>query len=357
MFLAAVIFLGGFLLAGALPPALSENVIHLQGQLTLLAFLIILIFPFYRSAILQPAFNESRTEASFKRLSTTQYLLSLFTLQGTLFYISLLFFYTMESMTRWSPRLQPLREGQLFEIMQNHFFEHSFIPWVLYSIMGVGLAYFTIYEGRYPTLPKMVFPKPRRSLQWFIHNYLHIGVDAVMLAPFIWLLPLGMIWLCEGLNTLCGQTSLFEYPIRSIIILGLLCIYFNRPHRRLLEAMERLKIPMGTMLVIYVLMGSICLFLLHVVSSWFIASLGNPETQIAKSIISQSLTEEMQDKRLAILIWSWWALWLPWMASQIARLSLGRKLWIACLAPLILPSVFWMRMATGSWFVSLEYDG
>lgn len=377
------VFLVGLFIAGALPPAVSENALKIQGQLTILGLLILLGFPFYRSIVLKPlkpdaesndALNlvpnldlESHIDPNIdstektlqnslqkpfkttrKPFSTQEYLLRLFGLQAALFYISLLFFYTLECMTRWNSRLQPLKEGQLFEILESDFLQLSYLPWVLYAVMGVGLAYFTLREERYPTLPKVILPKPKGRFQHFFNNYLHVVVDAVMLGPFIWLLPLCMIWFCEGLNNLSGHYSLFEYPIRSIFILGLLCLYFSRSHRQLLEQMDRLKIPLGTMLVIYVLMGALLIFLLHAISSWFIAALGNPETKVAKSLIAQSLTEEMQERRLSILIWSWWMLWLPWMASQIARLSVGRKLWVACLASLILPTVFYVCWQQGA---------
>lgn len=357
------IFLAGLFLAGALPPAISENALKIQGQLTILGLLILLGFPFYRSIVLKPLRpdielnSDSNIEPSLDSnkgllpFSAMEYLLRLFGLQAALFYISLLFFYTLECMTRWNPRLQPLKVGQLFEILRADFIQLSYLPWVLYAVMGVGLAYFTLRLGRYPTLPKLILSKPKGRLQHFFHNYLHVVVDAVMLGPFIWLLPICMIWLSEGLNTVFGQYSLFEYPIRSIFILGLLCLYFNRSHRQLLEQMDRLKIPLGTMLVIYVLMGALLIFLLHAISSWFIASLGNPETKVAKSLIAQSLTEEMQERRLSILIWSWWMLWLPWMASQIARLSVGRKLWVACLTPLILPTFFYFCWQQGAGFL------
>lgn len=383
IFLFSVIFLAALFLAGALPPALSENALKIQGQLTLLALFILLGFPFYRSAVLKPEpelktselnaaefvtseLKEKDEKLSFEKLSTVKYGFKLFILQASLFYLSLLFFYTLESMTRWNPRLQPLREGQLFEILQNQFFELSFLPWVLYGVLGVGMAYFSACALRHPTLPKIIFPNPQGRFQWYVHNYLHIIVDAVMLGPFIWLLPLGMIWFCEGLNTLFGHYSLFEYPIRSIFILGLLCLYFNRSHQRLLDQMDRLKIPMGTMLVIYVIMGSFLIFLLHAIISWLVLSLGNPETHISKSLIAQALTGEMQERRLSILIWSWWIIWLPWMASHIARLSLGRKLWVACLASLIFPSFLFLCWQYGGgllhWeilqtFLSLKYSG
>lgn len=348
VFVAGLIFFGGFFLAAALPPAVSEYAVKLQNQLTLVGLLLLLCLPFYRSAVLAPVLNEHHhPELKRQDLSFLRYLLNLFVLQGAFFYISLFFFYTLEAMTRWNSRLQPLKEGQIFEILHVNFFELGFLPWVLYGVLGVGLAYFMYCKSRYPTLSKIIFPKPTKPWQWFLHNYLEVGVDAVMFAPFVWLLPIGIIWLCEGLNALYDQPSLFTFPLRSIFILGVLCLYFNRSHRRFLDLMEKIKANMGIILVIYLLLGALFIFLFHVIIGWFQASLGNPEVQMTKSVIGQILTEDAQDRRLGILVWSWWALWLPWMASQIAKCSQGRKLWVACLCSLIFPSLLWLSFEQG----------
>lgn len=369
------IFLGGIVLAGVLPPVISENAIQLQVHVTLLLALILFSFPGYRLAILQPnrshesnEFNNGSNEnhdnhenqeihplnnvpeiqKQTQKLSLPIYLFKLFVLQGTLFYLSLLFFYSLESHTRLNPRLQPLREGQIFEILQADFFQLSYIPWVLYSFVAMGLAYFTVCSARYPTLPNLILPKPRGAFQWLIHNYLRIVVDAVMLGPFIWLLPICMIWLCDGFNDLFDQRALMQNPLRTMLVLGFLCLFFNRSHRKLLDVIDRFKIPMGTVLVVYILLASFFIFVLNAVSGWLMLAFVNPNANTAKSLLSHALTEDMQERRLAILIWSWWALWLPWMASEIARLSLGRKLWVACLSALIFPSilfVFWQQGA------------
>jgi choline-glycine betaine transporter len=346
-------------LAGALPPFISENAVLLQSLLTLFGLLLILGFPLYRSAILRPTLSaenvqfEVQKELSvYNALPLPKYLLRLFVLQGSLFYISLFFFYHLESMTRLNGRLQPLREGQIFEIMSSNFFQHSYIPWVLYSLVAMGLAYFSFCVGRYPSLPKMILPLPRGTFQWYLHNSLHIIVDAVMLGPFIWLLPLAMVLCSEGLNQIFELASLFQSPERSMFILGFICLFCNRSHRRLLEVMDRLKAPLGTIFIVYILFGGLLIFLLHAVSGWLLLAFETSNLPVqattTKSLMAHALTDEQQSTRLSILIWSWWAIWLPWMAAQIANLSVGRKLWVACLSSLLLPSLFLLWWQNGA---------
>jgi choline-glycine betaine transporter len=276
---------------------------------------------------------------SMRTVSSIRTLSCLAIVQGALFAISIVFFYTLEHMTQINPRLPALETGQIFQLIQTHWLNLGLTPWLLYSMMGVGIAFFSVRTKTQPLFSEIIIQNPeKKSIAYFVRNYFRVATEAVMFAPFIWLLILCIVWLCEGLNTFFGFPSLFALPFRSITIVAILMVFFYKSHAKLLNWASERRIPLGGILALYCITFTFFIFWLHGIGSWFIFGLENTNTQqIQKSIWLSNMPASTLETRLTFLVWSWWGIWTPWMASMIARLSLGKSVAKALLLPIIFP--------------------
>lgn len=315
--------------ASLTPTLFSSKLPLLLTIFTLLGLSFFIVFPSMRRFRL----GEKSEYSLFSSSS------GLLIIQIALFFISFIFFFSLESMTQMNPRLPSFEKGLLIKHLATHWISLGLVPWLSYSLMGIGLAFFSIRKKTQPLFSEIIVHSSQKSsFYYFLRNYLRVATEAIMFAPFIWLLILSIVWLCESLNGFFGYPSLFELPFRSISIFALLIVIFYKSHGKLMNwALER-RMPLGGVLLLYCLTFTFFVFWLHGLGSHFTLGLENTTgDQIQKSIWITTMSESTLNTRLTLLIWSWWGIWTPWMASMIARLSLGKSVLTALLMSLILP--------------------
>lgn len=340
-FLILALFLLGLLLAGWATPLLTQVLLGLEALLAVGGFLILLGWQPYRSALLSPAENASSQLAVYRRLPFWKYLVCLFIVQGSFFVLSLVFFDMVEFLNQTHPRLQPMEMGSFLQIAWKHKFLVEIAPWLLYAVAGVGMAYFIQHRGAPPVLADMILPDCRRHPKLFIHNYLLVVTETIRYGSLMILMVLAILWQCQALNGFFQLEPLAKTPFRTIFIIGLLFLAFQKSRKKAIDFLQSKNVPLGGMMVFFVLTSAFLIFWLHSTGAWF--SLGIEATdpqQVMKSILAGSFTPEDQENRWCLLMWGWWSLWLPWMASLVARLSMGRPLWQPLLISLVFPAIF-----------------
>lgn len=309
----------------------------------------------YRDQILhdEDKLNTSRLKKFFQSIFQPilslrfRSLLLLFIVQALFLFLSWIFFYTFETQTRITGRLQALEPGQLMELLQAKPWTLGFAPWMLYAVFGVGLGYLSICLRRTPTLPMAMFTDhdkhPVKHPMAFFYYYAQVVVDTVSYMPFVLLLCLTLIWLLEALNITFDWPSIFLYPWRSFFCFTLIVMIFRKSQAKFLDWVTHRRQSLGAILCFYALGIAGILFWLHSTGSYF--TFGTEETDpnlVLKSPLAGSFLTDTLNIRLELLLWGWWGLWMPSMAALIARLSMGLKVYEACLNALVLPAVLFL---------------
>lgn len=352
-YIAYAFFIGGGTLSLLSPPNMMEYVIVGSGLASVLGFAYLLISKMAFKRIVSPHLEidtvsehtslshaPSTKASSFLGLSSALRSLIPILLAQTLFLLlSWIFFYTMEFQTRINVRLQPLEPGTLVELMRARPWALCFCPWLCFAVCGVGLAYLSICLQRSPILPAAMFPEYRRHPSLFLRYYSQVVIDTVLLGPPIFLFALTTVWCAEALSVSFGWSSLFLYPWKSTMGFVIIVLVFRNSHQKLLDTFVQRKMPLGGLLALYALGIAVFLFWVHSFGSWFTFGVESTDpNEVMKSPLAGSFSQEELTNRLQLLIWGWWAIWTPHFASLIARLSIGKRVYEACIHSILLPA-------------------
>jgi hypothetical protein len=234
--------------------------------------------------------------------------------------------YFFELQSQDSQRFQVLDSGIFLRIIQQSPFTLGLLPWVLYSVLGIGWAYFSEVSKKSPLFLENI-PALRRSKGGgFLYSLLYDVLYIAMMMPLVFVGSLSFVVLCETVTVILELDSIFHQPLRSVFIMTLLILVFRKPMKKFLENAQKWKISLGKLLGVYVLLFSFFFLWLHAASGWVQIPLETTAAQTMDvSPLMKSFTESAISTRLHYLILGWWLVWLPWMASTVARASLGRS--------------------------------
>jgi len=267
--------------------------------------------------------------------------------QLTLLFISAVLFSLLETQTQLNPRLQWFETGRIFESLKTKSVLLGILPWCMYSILGVGLAYFSVCCKRKAMLFKIIVPHPKGKFSWFMHNMLqtvnHIGVTF----PFAFLPALTLICLYEGIRVFFNLESLFSSFFLPYFLISLrICL--NPIYKKISPLIDKRKIPVGLVLIFCDLILLSCIILFQNIPIPI-------KVPNVKSVFAGLFTPERLQLRLDLLILGWWAIWIPWVASLIARTSIGYSVRRAVLQTLIVPVLIfggvYFKITTEDWIL------
>ena len=274
--------------------------------------------------------------------SKTKQIILLFAGQSVFLLISFSLFYFLEIQTQTNVRLHYLETAYFAQTIQQNLFSLSLLPWLLYSVLGVGVIYLSVCYNRPPVLSRAITWKKKGKVELFFHNMTATITDIVVMGPFIFLTSLALIWFCELVSGLLKLDPLFSTPLRTTFICGLIIVALRKSNLQLIDWMSRAQSSVAKTLIIYILAASFFILWLHGFADWF--SLGSEITdsnKVLKSVLAGSFTEEALQTRIQLLICGWWCIWMPWMVSLVARASIGFSVLRAFLQSLVVPfSVF-----------------
>lgn len=297
---------------------------------------VIFIFPSFAFTRLEPP---DLRHATSKQRSTA---FLLFIIQGLFLVTTLLFFYTLEYQTHRCLRIPPLEYGEIITLVQERYWALGFCPWLLYSIMGIGLAFFVNNMHRAPTLYQAILPGPNRHPKLFLYNFFQIIVNIVSQATAFLITAWGIIWLAEALNKSFDSFSWFDFPIRTLVSFGIAILALRKNNLKYLEWMLVKKQGLGAILVGYIALFSILLGLINIAGTYFQLDEAIFNMTKVESSLGLFFNAETKYHRLTLLIMGWWSLFIPWMASLIARLSKGLRVIEILLLTLLFPSIVFL---------------
>lgn len=275
--------------------------------------------------------------------------------------LSIAFFCFIEKQTQMNTHLQALPQGQFLQILQKDMINLGllgFLPWVLYAVLGVGFAYLTVVKGRAPYLPTAILSKEKKLPGLFFHNFMCIILEANILFSIIFTVGFTMLFLTETSAFLLDFKSIFHIPYLTMFIIGMLVLTLRRTSKSCVDWMIANQISLGSMLILLVLGFSLFMLWFFNLGDHFLTLLNEQhlleafQTKDPKLMpwgntnTSRYLSIDVQHRRLSLLIWGWWMVWLPWMTSFVARWSIGLSVWEALVRALIVPLalfswIFW----------------
>ena len=242
--------------------------------------------------------------------------------------LSYYFFYFLEQNTQLNPRLYGLPSGTMLGVFKQHALSVGLWPWLLYIVLGLGLAYATVVFKKRPFLTDLCLISIKKTrTKAILHSLLSIPLDLVKIAWCVVTASFMALWIASLLSDIFHLESLFVRPLRLIFMGGLIVFVLRKPSLQLVLWMEKSKVSIATVLSIYLCIFVCCLLWLHATAD--MVSLGSETNQpdvIIKSVIAGSLTAESLKTHVCILIIGWWSLWLPWMASLAAKTALGNSM-------------------------------
>jgi hypothetical protein len=275
----------------------------------------------------------------------------LFVWQLGLFVLTVISFTLVITQSQCITRLQPLEARQLFGLIETHTLILGILPWLLYSVMGVGIAYFCFYRKTRPLLHHIIIPNPAHKTSAFFHSIFSITNEFSIAMPFLFLSSTAIILWGESLSSLLGWTSPLIFSSRTVLVWFLIILFYRKKHARLMESMQEKKMPLGNRLLIYTWVFSIMLLVyqgLWALMSIFMNNSTFLMPSMTKSVLLGNLSEMELNTRLSLLIIGWWVVWIPWMASLVAKYSegysVGRALVNAMLIPIVVLSCTQMNI-------------
>lgn len=350
----------GLLLAIWSPALLGNTFIYFSALLAVIGLMLGIFTPLAGKMIMEPvdpklasliirlkelcpnSSNKKRYKNIFSKLNAASILVIG---QLSLFSISVLLFSFLETQTRVNTRLHPLPAGQFLQILKSHIFTLGLLPWVIYSVLGVGLAYFSLVRKRIPYLPKVILPDAKRQPGLFFHNLLSIITEVNISFPILFVTMLAVLYFCDGCSMILGNNSLHHTPMLTMLVLGMFLLAFRLINNQFVQWMVEAKFSLGNMLIFFILAFTACIVWLYCVGGDFLLRL-HPAIPVLLSATKSHWVGFIPDSilqiRLQLLLWAWWMVWIPWMATLVARWSAKSSIRMALLKAMICPMlVFW----------------
>jgi len=245
------------------------------------------------------------------------------------------------------------------------FFHWGVHPWAIYSLVALGLAFFSFNRGLPLTFRSIFWPLLGERIYGWPGHVIDILSVLATLFGLSTSLGLGVGQVNAGLNYLSQSYLPTTIPIATwaqvALILGITAMATLSVVAGLDGGVRRLSV--FNVYVMLILLG----FLLVVGPTVFILDayaqgLGTyVQNFAALSLWTEAFGDSGWQGSWTLFYWGWWISWSPFVGMFIARISEGRTVRQLLLGVLILPSMFsffWMSTFGGSaLFVELNTGG
>jgi len=245
------------------------------------------------------------------------------------------------------------------------FFHWGIHPWAIYSLVALGLAFFSFNRGLPLTFRSIFWPLLGERIYGWPGHVIDILSVVATLFGLSTSLGLGVGQVNAGLNYLSQSYLPMTVPIATwaqvALIAGITAIATLSVVAGLDGGVRRLSV--FNVYVMLTLLG----FLLVVGPTVFIldAYAQGVGTYVQNFAAMSLWTEAFGDSgwqgSWTLFYWGWWISWSPFVGMFIARISEGRTVRELLLGVLLLPSMFsflWMSVFGGSaLFVELNTAG
>lgn len=269
----------------------------------------------------------------------TKQFITLVLWQVGLLFCTVCYFSFIENQTQVHPRFVEVASGQFVKTLQVNFYGLGILPWAIFSIVGVGIAYVSVYLKQKPNPARILIMNAKKNKsKLFLHNAVMTIFNLCAIFPAVVFSGFVLVWLGEWINHCFGWESFFSVPERTLLICGLILILLRKSNIKLIEWMQSHRVSVGAVLFAYMTVFLFFLLWLHVSAEFLSESMKKvaPVFELQRSKNNQ-LIEASLDNRMFVFVFGWWLMWMPWMSSVIARASLGHTLLRATIQSLLVP--------------------
>ncbi|MEU3078717.1 BCCT family transporter [Streptomyces laurentii] len=242
--------------------------------------------------------------------------------------------------------------------LEYSFFHWTFVPWAIYGIAGLALAYAGFRKGRGNTLSAAFVPLlgERRAAAWPGRAIDLLAVFATVFGTAT-SLGLGALQVAEGLHLTAGvrASTATELIIIATLSAAFVLSAFSGLHKGV-KWLSTLNIVLAAALAAFVFLLGPTVYILDTIP----ASLGGFLHDV---VPMASRTGAFSDRAWlgawTIFYWAWWLSWAPFVGTFIARISRGRTVREFLVGVLLVPSgatVIWFCVMGGT-AIRLESTG
>lgn len=272
--------------------------------------------------------------------SKIKQLIQLVFTQGVLLFFSLLFFGFLEQQTQQSPMLFGLESHYFIRELQANSWSLGWLPWAVMSVLGVGLSYIAYCLNRKPFFSRaMMWENQPNKLRFFLHELIMSVQYIIVLLPLILSTVFLLLWLLNTVNQIFGWGSIFATPHRTLFICSLVLIVFRKSILRLIDWMQKSRFSVGSFVLTYIVVFAFFfLWLYGSVEIFYSKEIKDIEGKIP--MVQNEIIASVLNTKSYLLLLGWWAVWTPWLASVVARCSLGHSVIAALAQSLLVPTLF-----------------
>ncbi len=253
--------------------------------------------------------------------------------------------------------IEPTSAAAAQAAMTTTFFHWGIHPWAIYSIVGLGLAFFAYNEGLPLTIRSVFYPLIGNKIYGFWGNLIDVLSVLATLTGLATSLGLGVAQVNAGLNFLFGVNISVGVQVTLIIVITAMAttsvvMGLDGGVKRLSEINMVLA---GVFMVLILVLGPTVYIL-----SGFTQNIGSYLSDLMEmSLWTETFRDTNWQGAWTIFYWAWWISWSPFVGMFIARISKGRTVREFILGVLLVPSLlsfFWMSVFGGT-AINLQMNG
>jgi choline/glycine/proline betaine transport protein len=261
--------------------------------------------------------------------------------------IGLLFYGVAEPIYHYAGNYfnEPTKVKEAKMAMNLTFMHWGFHPWGIYSLVGLGLAFFGFSERLPLSIRNIFYPLLKNKIYGALGNIIDIIAIIACLYGIATSLGIGAKQINAGLNVLFGLPE--NAAIETIIIACITAIATWSVVRGLdagIKLLSNINMVIILFMLLFMLLIGPTLFILNA----FVENIGSFLQQFPKlAMWKEAYTMRQWQVNWTIFYWGWWIAWSPFVGMFIARISFGRSVREFISGVLFVPTIltfFWMTV-------------
>ncbi|MFJ9993485.1 BCCT family transporter [Pseudomonas putida] len=265
--------------------------------------------------------------------------------------VGLIFWSVAEPVLHYAnnPFTPGLSDASASMAMRLTLFHWGLHPWAIFTVIGLGLAYFAYREGLPLALRSVLYPLIGQRIYGPIGHAVDIIGAAVTAFGVSQSLGMGVEQINAGLHDVFGVPVSLSFKLGIIAVVTVIASIslvagLSKGMKRLCTVNMWLSI--GLMLVVLLLGPT------NYLLNLFLESLGDyVQNIVGLSFWTDSQHDSGWQNSWTAFYWPWWMTWGPFVGLFIARISRGRTIRELVFGALLVPTlvtIIWMAVFGGS---------
>lgn len=237
------------------------------------------------------------------------------------------------------------------------YFHWGLHPWAIYTIVGLGLAFFAYNRGLPLTIRSIFYPLLGNRIHGFWGNCIDVLSVLATLMGLATSLGLGVKQVNAGLGFLFGvQSSVTTQVVLIAVITAFATLSVVSGLDGGVKRLSQWNMGLAALLLLFVLITGPTVFIL----SGFTQNLGFYLRELPEiSLWTETFRQSNWQGSWTVFYWAWWISWSPFVGMFIARISKGRTVREFVLSVMLIPTLLsfvWMSVFGGA-AIQLQSSG